>query len=49
MSCYKLTIECASKEVAASIQKWVNKNYYHDEVYWNSYTEVKPKGSEEKK
>lgn len=49
MKCFKLSVECATKEVAVSIQKWINKNYYQDEVYWNVVTELKPKDLEEKK
>lgn len=49
MECYKVTIECSTKEIAKSIQKWVNKNFYSDEVYWNAVTEIKPKDSKEKK
>lgn len=40
MECYKLTIECATEEVAHSIQEYVNNHYHDNEVFWNTYKKV---------
>lgn len=38
---YKLSIECATREIAEVIQQWANKNFYCDEIFWNAISEKK--------
>lgn len=37
---YKLTIECASKEIAKNIQAWADRCFHSDEIFWNAITEI---------
>lgn len=38
---YKLSIECASKDIAEIIQEWAFTHFNCDEVLWNAIIEKK--------
>ena len=38
---YKLSVECASRDIAEDIQSWVFAHFNSDEIFWNAISQKK--------